>query len=81
MHHIINYAEALFQIPPAYEAQSQGYTRIALADHASGAVHTGLGLCRLNAGGLLNPHVHFYEEAFYILEGKASVQLASGPPH
>ncbi|HEX7733740.1 MAG TPA: cupin domain-containing protein [Ktedonobacteraceae bacterium] len=69
MHHIINYAQTPFQLPPVYEAHSQGYTRIALADHTIGAVHTGLGLCHLEAGGTLNPHVHFYEEAFYILEG------------
>ena len=54
MHHIINYAQASFQLPSGYEAQSQGYTRIMLADHTVGAVHTGLGLCRLEAGGILN---------------------------
>lgn len=75
MHHIINYAQTPFQTPPTYEAQSQGYTRISLADHTIGAVHTGLGLCRLEAGGTLDPHVHFYEEAFYILEGQVFTHI------
>jgi mannose-6-phosphate isomerase-like protein (cupin superfamily) len=58
-------------VPPAYEKHSQGYSRVALVDHTiAGAVHTGLGLCKLEAGGTLNPHVHFYEEAFFILEGQ-----------
>lgn len=70
MHHVAHYTQAPFQVPPAYEAHSQGYTRVALVDHTMGAVHTGLGYCQLEPGGTLNPHVHFYEEAFYILEGQ-----------
>jgi len=70
MHHVANYDQASFLVPPDYEKHSQGYARIALVDHTiTGAVHTGLGLCRLDADGTLNPHVHFYEEAFFILEG------------
>ncbi len=71
MHHVATYAQAAFQVPPAYEPHSQGYSRVALVDHTiSGAVHTGLGLCTLAAQGILNPHVHFYEEAFFVLEGQ-----------
>jgi quercetin dioxygenase-like cupin family protein len=71
MHHVANYDKASFQVPPAYEKHSQGYCRAALVDHTIiGAVHTGLGLCKLEAGGTLNPHVHFFEEAFFILEGQ-----------
>lgn len=69
MHHVANYSQAEFLIPSAYAAHSQGYTRISLVDSTIGAVHTGLGLCQLVPGGYLNPHVHFYEEALYILEG------------
>lgn len=75
MHHILNYAQAPFLLPPAYETHSQGYSRIALVDHTIGAVHTGLGLCRLEAGGTLDPHVHFYEEAFFVLEGQVLVSF------
>jgi quercetin dioxygenase-like cupin family protein len=75
MHHVANYAQASFLLPPTYKTQSQGYTRVALVDHTIGAVHTGLGLCQLAAGGTLNPHVHFYEEAFYILEGQVLVTI------
>jgi quercetin dioxygenase-like cupin family protein len=71
LHHVANYAQAPSQVPPAYENHSQGYTRIALVDHTiAGAVHTGLGLCTLAAQGTLTPHVHFYEEAFFLLEGQ-----------
>src|SRR6266480_3934875 len=70
MHLVASYEKATFEIPNMYAAQSQGYSRAALVDQAAGAVHTGLGLCRLDPGGVLNPHVHFYEEAFYLLEGQ-----------
>jgi len=71
MHHVANYDKASFQVPPAYEKHSQGYARLALVDHTiAGAVHTALGLGKLAAHGTLDPHVHFYEEAFFILEGQ-----------
>lgn len=71
MHHVANYEKASFQVPPAYEKLSQGYSRIALVDHTiAGAVHTGLVLCKLESSSTLNLHVHFYEEAFFLLEGQ-----------
>jgi mannose-6-phosphate isomerase-like protein (cupin superfamily) len=71
VHHVANYSHAPSLVPPAYERHSQGYARIALVDHTiAGAMHTGLGLCTLAAQGTLNPHVHFYEEAFFVLEGQ-----------
>jgi quercetin dioxygenase-like cupin family protein len=69
MHYVENYSNATFQVPPGYEKRSAGYSRVALVDHTTGSVHMGLGLCKLEPGGTLEPHVHFYEEAFYILEG------------
>src|SRR5438552_800854 len=76
MHHVANYDKTPFQVPPAYEKYSQGYSRVALVDHnTAGAVHTGLGLCNLDAQGTLNPHVHFYEEAFFILEGQVLARI------
>ncbi|HYK86814.1 MAG TPA: cupin domain-containing protein, partial [Ktedonobacteraceae bacterium] len=76
MHHVANYDKASFHVPSAYAEHSQGYTRIALVDHTiAGAMHTGLGLCKLDAHGTLNPHVHFYEEAFFILEGQVLARI------
>ncbi len=70
MHHVGNYDKASFQLPSTYEKHSQGYSRVTLIDHTVGSVHMGLGTCKLEPGGTLNSHVHFYEEAFYILEGR-----------
>ena len=71
MHHVSNYDKASFQVPPAYEKHSQEYSRVVLVDHTiAGAVHIGLGFCKLDSKGILNPYAHFYEEAFFILEGQ-----------
>jgi quercetin dioxygenase-like cupin family protein len=76
MHHVAHYEQALAQMPAAYAPHSQGYTRVAFVDHTiAGAVHTGVGLCTLAAGGILNPHVHFYEESFFLLEGQTLVRI------
>lgn len=62
MHHVAHYEPALAQTPAAYAPHSQGYARVAFVDHTiAAAVHTGVGLCTLAAGGVLNPHVHFYQ--------------------
>ena len=33
-------------------------------------MHTGLSIAELAAGGMLPPHVHSYEESFYLLSGQ-----------
>jgi uncharacterized cupin superfamily protein len=62
--------------PPAYANHSQGYTQASLIDHATGSVHTGLSLNQLVPSGAIAPHLHSYEEGFYILEGDAVLSVA-----
>jgi mannose-6-phosphate isomerase-like protein (cupin superfamily) len=35
----------------------------------------GTGICFLDAGGAIQPHLHSFEESFYILEGNLAVQI------
>jgi quercetin dioxygenase-like cupin family protein len=60
---------------PVYAGHSQGYTYASLVDHSRGSVHTGLSLNQLIAGGTVSPHMHSFEEGFYILEGYAEVSI------
>ena len=76
MHFFKKSAGAALQPHPVYEAHSQGYTCAPLIDHSAGSVHTGLSMNQVAPGGAIAPHVHSYEEGFYILEGQAVV--ASG---
>ena len=70
MHYVGTLDTIGLHIPPLYERHSQGYSRAALVDHATGSVHMGLGVCQLLPLGGLDAHVHSYEEAFFILEGQ-----------
>ena len=70
MHYVGTFIDSGLAANPTYGANSHGYTEAALVDHTSGSVHTGLSIAQLAAGGTLAPHVHSYEEGFYILSGE-----------
>jgi quercetin dioxygenase-like cupin family protein len=55
--------------PPAFAAHSAGFTRTQLLGGRHGAIHTSTGICDLVPGGRIDPHVHSYEESFYVLAG------------
>lgn len=75
MHHVSKIDEASARTPKAYEKYSSGYRRATYVDHSMGAVHMGVGICYLDAGGSVKPHRHSFEESFYILSGSAIVQI------
>lgn len=55
--------------PAAFVAHSAGFTRTQLLGGRHGAIHTSTGLCDIAPGGRIDPHVHSYEESFYVLAG------------
>ena len=55
--------------PPAFAAHSTGFNRTQLLGGRHGAIHTSTGLCDIAPGGVIEPHVHSYEESFYVLAG------------
>src|SRR6266478_2642184 len=75
MHSVRKSGDTVLAPHPTYANHSQGYTQASLVDHTSGSVHTGLSMSQLAAHGTLSPHVHSYEEGFYILEGQAAVGI------
>ena len=68
--------EATFAIPPAFAGHSEGFRRWMVVGEDTPAVHTGFGMCTLEARGLVASHLHSFEETFHILEGE--VELATG---
>jgi mannose-6-phosphate isomerase-like protein (cupin superfamily) len=40
-----------------------------------GSVHMGTGICYLEAGGVIQPQLHSFEESSYVLEGNLIVQI------
>ena len=58
-----------------FAGHGQGFTEAMLLDHTSGSVHTGLSVAQLEPGGWLAPHVHAYEVSFYVLSGRAVLEI------
>jgi mannose-6-phosphate isomerase-like protein (cupin superfamily) len=86
MHHVARIDLANAQTPKLYEARSTGFRRATYVDHAVGSVHMGVGVCSLDPGGVIQPHLHSFEESFYILEGSLAGQIGEkasvlGPGH
>ena len=68
-------ADAEVATPARYIDHSQGFTRTSLIDHTHGSVHSEVGLSELEPGGLIQPHVHSFEEGIFIFEGEVLVSI------
>jgi len=75
MHYSGRFEERALAADPVFAGHSSGYTRALLIDDTTGSVHTGLAIAELGPGGHLAPHVHSFEEGFYLLSGHAIVSL------
>src|SRR5215831_16200498 len=86
MHDVSKIEEFAAQTPSVYSGHATGFRRATYVDRAAGSVHMGTGICYLDPGGVVQPHLHSFEESFYILEGTITVQIgeniyALGPGH
>jgi mannose-6-phosphate isomerase-like protein (cupin superfamily) len=64
------------EIPELYRQGSTGFRRATYVERSMGSVHMGVGICYLDANGAIRPHIHSFEESFYVLEGSLSLQIA-----
>src|SRR5688572_20449480 len=76
MHYYGRFDEGALRPHPIFERHSEGYTAATLIDRAAGSVHTGLSINQLDPSGTIDPHVHSFEEGFYILSGEPIVTIA-----
>lgn len=75
MHAVSKIDPAAAQTPQIYRQHSTGFRRATYVDRAMGSVHMGTGICFLDTGGAIQPHLHSFEESFYILEGSVTVEI------
>ena len=75
MHYVGTFDDRALQPPTIYHGHSEGYTVAELVNRATGSMHTGLSVNELAAGGTIHPHVHSFEEGFYVLSGEAVVTI------
>jgi quercetin dioxygenase-like cupin family protein len=75
MHHVSKIDEATSRTPELYSKHSSGFRRATYVEHAMGSVHMGVGVCYLEPNGVIQPHVHSFEESFYVLSGTLIAQI------
>lgn len=75
MHAVSKIDPAAAKTPESYQKHSTGFRRATYVDRAIGSVHMGTGICFLDPGGTIQPHLHSFEESFYVLEGNLAVQI------
>jgi quercetin dioxygenase-like cupin family protein len=75
MHYFGSFDDSALVPHGVYAGHGEGYRQAALIGPHTGSVHTGLAVAQLDPGGLLAPHVHSFEEGFYVLEGEAIVAI------
>jgi quercetin dioxygenase-like cupin family protein len=75
MHYFGKFQESSLVAHPVFGGHSEGYTHASLIAHNTGSVHTGLSINELAPGGGIAPHVHSFEEGFYLLSGEAVVSI------
>ena len=75
MHYAGSFDERALAAHPVFEGHATGYRRADLINRAQGSVHHGSSIDELAAGGVIEPHVHSFEESFYILSGEAIVTM------
>jgi len=75
MHYVSKISESTAKTPPLYEKHSNGFRRATYVDRAMGSVHMGVGVCYLESDGVIQRHLHSFEESFYILQGHVTLQI------
>lgn len=76
-HLVARQADAVFTVPERYAALSTGFERWAIVDDAA-SVHQDFGICELEPGGVIEPHVHSFEESFFVLSGEVLCHTPEG---
>ena len=78
MHYVGHVDWSFADAPAPATGTMSGVSRIRIVGPDQGALHTDLFAGVLAPGGWLAPHVHAFEEAFYVLEGEILMELG-GP--
>jgi quercetin dioxygenase-like cupin family protein len=71
VHYFGTFEDSQLVADPLFAGHSEGYVRASVVNHTLGSVLTGLSVCEIAPGGTLDPHVHSFEEGFYVLAGQA----------
>ncbi len=71
-------SQANYEVPTAYAPISHGFRRWSVVNRESGSVHQEFNLCELEPGGVINAHIHTFEESVYVMDGQLTVETGDG---
>ncbi len=74
-HSVTRFEPGHLVVPADAKDHSEGYGRVETVGFHTGAVHSSHALCQLAPGGFLEPHLHSYEQSFFVLSGEAVVEV------
>lgn len=74
MHYVSRIDAESARTPEGYESHSTGFRLATYVDRTIGSVHMGVGICFLEPNGVIQPHLHSFEESFYILDGEVGLE-------
>ena len=75
MHHFGHFDTTALRAHQIFDGHSESYRHAPLVGADQGSVHTGLSIDELAPGGAVAPHVHAYEESFYVFAGEAILRV------
>jgi quercetin dioxygenase-like cupin family protein len=75
VHHVGRLSETAAEAGP-YAGHSSGHARRTLFGRDAGSVHQEVVVAELEPGGRVDRHLHAFEEALYVLEGRVTVPVA-----
>lgn len=75
MHYVCKFDPSALSTPAQYAKHSKGYKRAVLIDQSTGSVHMGTAINELAPQGTIEPHLHSFEESFYVLEGEVIADI------
>lgn len=75
MHHFRHFDTTALRAHQVFDGHSESYRHAPLVGADQGSVHTGLSIDELAPGGAVAPHVHAYEESFYVLAGEGILRV------
>ena len=81
MHYFGTFDDSALAPHEVYAGRGEGYRQAPLIGRPSGSVHTGLSVAQLDPGGVLAPHLHSFEEGFYVLEGEVILAVGDAAVH
>jgi quercetin dioxygenase-like cupin family protein len=81
MHHFGSFAPAALGRHPVFEGHCESYRVASLVGREVGSVLTGLSINELAPDGRIDPHVHSFEESFYLFSGEALAMINGASYH